>query len=202
MRADRMGCRRRRPLARLPCKAPPAVPQPMAGRAGSVHSVHFGHLQPHEYRAISRLRMTTRDLEEPPPPPHRSPLVRAFRQADAAAGVPPRLAMCACAVDLTAPPAPAQVVALVGGARHGHVCGGLDGVCNWVRGVRGGGRAQAAGCRHAPLHRSRSWCVVPPRAAALPGTDAATSSRFWPSTTPTALAASSPTAAARARHKR
>ncbi|KAL4434292.1 hypothetical protein ABPG75_000733 [Micractinium tetrahymenae] len=45
----------------------------------SVHSVHLSHLKPHELRTISRLRFSTHDLEEPPPPPHRSPLVRALR---------------------------------------------------------------------------------------------------------------------------
>lgn len=45
-----------------------------------MHSVHLSNLEPHEVRQLSRLRITGRDLIEPPPT-HRSPLVRAFRHA-------------------------------------------------------------------------------------------------------------------------
>ncbi|KAL4424952.1 hypothetical protein ABPG77_009681 [Micractinium sp. CCAP 211/92] len=47
----------------------------------SVHSVHLSHLKPQELRTISRLRFTTHDLEEAPPPPPRprNAIVRAFR---------------------------------------------------------------------------------------------------------------------------
>ena len=48
--------------------------------SGSMHSVHLRDLEPHEVRQLSRLRLTSRDLIEPVPL-HRSPLVRALRQA-------------------------------------------------------------------------------------------------------------------------
>ena len=51
--------------------------------AGTVHSVHLRDLKPGDLFAISRLRITNRDLEEPPPPPHRNPVVRALRCAHA-----------------------------------------------------------------------------------------------------------------------
>ena len=47
--------------------------------SGTVHSVHLRDLRPGDLFAISRLRITTRDLEEALPPPHRSPVVRALR---------------------------------------------------------------------------------------------------------------------------
>lgn len=52
--------------------------------------MHLRDLKPGDLFAISRLRITTRDLEEPPPPPHRSPVVRALRCAGDLNGVAER----------------------------------------------------------------------------------------------------------------
>ena len=51
-----------------------------------MHAAHLRDLKPGDLFAISRLRITTRDLEEPPPPPHRNPAVRALRCARAGGG--------------------------------------------------------------------------------------------------------------------
>lgn len=42
-----------------------------------MQSVHLSRLPPGDLFTISRLRMTSRDLEEPPLPPPHSPVVRA-----------------------------------------------------------------------------------------------------------------------------
>lgn len=63
-------------------EAPPPfdpLPTPAGSVAESVHSVHLSHLQPHELRTISRLWITSRDLEPPPPPPHRNLALRGLR---------------------------------------------------------------------------------------------------------------------------
>lgn len=107
--------------------------------------MHLRDLKPGDLFAISRLRITTRDLEEPPPPPHRNPVVRALRCArvyrlGALAGcdmpVGRQLALslwpAACLTGTLAATAAAwyeqhallpalQVVALVGTSGSGHV---------------------------------------------------------------------------------
>ena len=60
------------------CSACPPCTLPTTG---TVHSMHLRDLKPGDLFAISRLRITTRDLEEPPPPPHRNPVVRALQCA-------------------------------------------------------------------------------------------------------------------------
>ena len=62
-----------------PCPSNAQRPLRPAGDVYSVHSVHLGQLSPQDLRLISRMRITSRDLEEPPPPPPRSPAVRALR---------------------------------------------------------------------------------------------------------------------------
>ncbi|KAI7844838.1 hypothetical protein COHA_001492 [Chlorella ohadii] len=59
--------------------APYDAAPPLSRAPSTVHSVHLRDLKPGDLFAISRLRITNRDLEEPPPPPHRNPVVRALR---------------------------------------------------------------------------------------------------------------------------
>ena len=70
------------PYSRQPWPRPSPPPPHPAPPAGSTHSKHFSHLPLHEVRQISRLRLTSRDLIEPPPP-RRSPILRALRSAAA-----------------------------------------------------------------------------------------------------------------------
>ncbi len=62
--------------------------------------MHLRDLKPGDLFAISRLRITNRDLEEPPPSPHRNPVVRALRYAHALLGPLDWACVvgCACAV--------------------------------------------------------------------------------------------------------
>lgn len=72
---------------------------------GSMHSVHLRDLPPGDLFTISRLRMTSRDLEELPPPPTRA--APATVRAQLLLGAGPRHRLClppACAAGASGPP--------------------------------------------------------------------------------------------------
>lgn len=129
-----------RSRARNPTSLASLLPPPRS-LAGCITAVHLADLTANDMFTISRLRMTTRDLEEPAPPPHRNPLVRAGRcAARGPAAIRLQLGGGSRSHDRLLsmpPPAPesllaTQVVQRLGAARAGPVRGGVDGVCHWV----------------------------------------------------------------------